>query len=341
MAIRPERNARPTLSEVARRAGVSPSTVSRVVRGSTPVSPELERTVREAIAATGYVPNLAARQLVTSRSDTIGVVIPEDQAHVFGEPFFAGMVQGVTARLAGTPFHFVLVVARSGDDRQWLRNYVAGGHVDGVMLIAPQRGDPVARMLQETGVPVVFMGRPFDVTGSRYVDADNAGGVERAVEYLHGKGRRGIAMITGVRGMRSSTDRLTGYRRALEKVGLPVDERRIAGGDYTEDGGERAMSELLGRGVAVDAVVAASDVSAVGAMRALRTARLRVPRDVAVIGFGDDPQSARRTPPLTTVAQPAVEMGRELASLMVEAIEGRTGRRRVIMPTELVVRGTT
>jgi DNA-binding LacI/PurR family transcriptional regulator len=250
------------------------------------------------------------------------------------------MVQGVTAQLSGTPFHFILVVARSGDDRQWLRNYVASGHVDGVMLIAPQRGDPLGRMLHETGVPVVFMGKPFDITGCRYVDADNAGGVERAVEYLHGKGRRGIAMITGVQEMRSGADRLRGYRRGLANIGLPVDERRIAGSDFTADGGERAMSELLGRGVPIDAVIAASDVSAVGAMRALRTARMRVPRDVAVIGFGDDADSARHNPPLTTVAQPAEEMGRRLAALMVDAIEGRPGRRRVIMPTSLVVRGT-
>jgi DNA-binding LacI/PurR family transcriptional regulator len=338
--IKPERNHRPTLSEVAQRAGVSPSTVSRVVRGSTPVSPELERTVREAIEATGYVPNLAARQLVTSRSDTVGVVIPEDQGHVFGEPFFAGMIQGVTAQLSTTPFRFILIVARSADDRQWLRNYVASRHVDGVMLIAPQRGDPLGRMLADTGVPVVFMGKPFDIAGARYVDADNAGGVERAVEYLHGKGRRGIGMITGVPSMRSATDRLAGYRRGMTKVGLPVDELRIAASDYTEDGGERAMAELLGRGVPIDAVIAASDTAAVGALRALRTARVRVPRDVAVVGFGDDPNSARHQPPITTVAQPAVEMGRTLASLMVDAIEGRPGKHRIVVPTRLVVRAT-
>lgn len=120
-SIRPDRIARPTLAEVAQRAGVSASTVSRVVRGSTPVSAELERTVRDAIATTGYVPNLAARQLVISRSDTVGVVIPEDQGHVFGEPFFAAMVQGVTAALTTTPFRFILVVARSSDDRQGRR----------------------------------------------------------------------------------------------------------------------------------------------------------------------------------------------------------------------------
>lgn len=155
---------------------------------------------------------------MTSRSDTVGVVIPEHQGHVFGEPFFAATVQGATAQLSTTPFRFILVVARSSDDRQWLRNYVASQHVDGVMLIAPQRGNPLGHMLQETGVPVVFMGKPFDVTGCRCVDADNAGGT--AVDYLHAKGRRGIAMIAGIRDMRSGADRLAGYRRGLQQVGL-------------------------------------------------------------------------------------------------------------------------
>jgi DNA-binding LacI/PurR family transcriptional regulator len=226
------------------------------------------------------------------------------------------MIQGVTAQLSTTPFRFILIVARSRDDRLWLANYVSSRHVDGVMLIAPQRGDPLGKVLTETGVPVVFMGRPFGITGARYVDADNARGVAQAVEYLHGKGRRAIAMITGVPSMRSAVDRLAGYRQGLARTGLPLDERRIAASDYTEDGGERAMAELLGRGVPIDAVIAASDIAAMGALRALRTARIRVPRDVAVVGFGDDPDSARHQPPLTTVAQPAVEMGRHLATLM-------------------------
>src|SRR5690606_4069582 len=199
---------------------------------------------------------------------------------------------------------------------------------------------PLGTQLTETGVPVVFMGKPFGVAGARYVDADNARGVAQAVGYLHGKGRRAIAMITGVPSMRSAIDRLAGYREGLARAGLPVDERRIAESDYTEDGGERAMAELLGRGVPIDAVVAASDTAAMGALRALRTARVRVPRDVAVVGFGDDPNSARHRPPLTTVAQPAEAMGRHLATLMVDAIEGRPGRRRVILPTRLIVRAT-
>jgi DNA-binding LacI/PurR family transcriptional regulator len=334
------RSTRPTLDEVAARAGVSPSTVSRVVRGNVPVSDELYRTVRSALEATGYTPNLAARQLATSRSDTVGVVIPEDQRRVFGEPFFSQMIEGAAAELAVTPFRFILVVARSVDDRDWLQHYVGNGHLDGVMLISPEKGDNLGELLQRTGVPVVFMGKPFDLANARYVDADNSGGVQKAVSYLHDLGRRRIAMITGIQSMRSGTDRLRGFRKGMAEAGLPIDEALIVASDYTEDGGETAMATLLDRGVPFDAVIAASDISARGALWALRSAKLRVPRDVAVIGFGDNAALGRHAPPLTTVAQPSVRMGAELAKLMVAAIEGRERPRRVVLPTELVVRGT-
>ncbi len=332
---------RPTLAEVARRADVSPSTVSRVVRGSTPVSSELERAVREAIEATGYIPNLAARQLVTSRSDTVGVVIPEDQMRVFGEPFFAEMIQGVAAHLATTPFRFILVVGRSAEDRDWLLHYVGGRHVDGVMLISPEQRNPLGQAMERSGVPVVFMGKPFHSTrATRYVDADNIGGAERAVTYLHERGRRRIAMVSGIPTMRSSIDRTTGYRRGLEACGLPVSDDLVVASDYTDIGGERAMTALLARRRDVDAVVAASDLAAVGVLRALRLAGVKVPDDIAVVGFGNDRIAERTEPPLTTVAQPTVRMGSELARLMVAAIEGSSRPKRIVMPTELIVRET-
>ncbi|MEU0742820.1 LacI family DNA-binding transcriptional regulator [Streptomyces sp. NPDC006134] len=332
---------RPTLSAVAALAGVSPSTVSRVVRGEVPVSGERARAVQDAIERLGYVPNFAARQLVTDRADAVGVVIPEDQTHVFGEPFFTRLIQGVAAGLAATPFRFVLVVGRCADDRQWLEQYVRGRHIDGVMLLAPQRGDPLGQTLQASGVPVVFIGRPFGLSGARYLDADNAGGTRRAVHHLYERGRRHIAMVTGVRTMRSSHDRHQGYRRGLADVGLRPDGALVVESDYTTEGAARATARLLERGVPVDAVVAASDTVAYGVLRALRAAGRRVPDDVAVVGFGDDPSSGEIDPPLTTVAQPVEKMGGELARLVVAAVNGEERPRRVVLPTELVVRRTT
>ena len=339
MPIRQQRRA--TLDEVARRAGVSPSTVSRVVRGSTPVSDQLERAVREAIRATGYVPNLAARQLVTSRSDTVGVVIPEDQWRVFGDPFFADMVQGVATQLATTRYRFILVMGRSAGDPEWLLHYLGGGHIDGVMLIAPERQHVLGKAIAQAGVPVVFMGKPFHASRqASYVDADNFGGTKQAVEYLYAQGRRRIAMVTGIPKMRSAVDRTAGYRRGMASVGLPVDKELIVPTDYTDEGGEKAMNRLLQLGNRIDAVVTASDLIAVGVLRSLRSAGLKVPADIAVIGFGDERIAARAEPPLTTISQNAIQMGTKLAQLTVAAVEGQQGPRHFIMPTHLVVRAT-
>jgi DNA-binding LacI/PurR family transcriptional regulator len=332
---------RATLDEVARRAGVSPSTVSRVVRGSTPVSEGLERAVREAIRITGYVPNLAARQLVTSRSDTVGVVIPEDQWRVFRDPFFADMVQGVATHLASTRYRFILVMGRSAEDPEWLLHYAGGGHIDGVMLIAPERQHVLGEAITTAGVPVVYLGKPFQASErARYVDADNTGGVRQAVEYLYAQGRRHIAMIAGIPAMRSSVDRTAGYRSGMASAGLPVDERLILPTDYTDDGGEKAMDRLLQCGADIDAVIAASDLTAVGALRALRRAGVDVPAQVAVVGFGDEWIAARSEPPLTTISQNPVQLGIELARLMVAVLEGQQHSNRFIMPARLVIRDT-
>lgn len=336
---RPHRSPRPTLVAVAELAGVSPSTVSRVVRGSPKVRPEVVTIVREAIDTLGYVPDLAARQLVAGRSDTVGLAIAEDQTHVFGDPFFGALVSGVAAGLKTTNYRFVLMVATDAEDRTWLEHYVGSHRVDGLMLLAPQKGDPLTKAMLALGVPIVFMGRPFANRDAAWVDADNAGGVVQAIEHLYATGRRRIATITGIRSMRSGHDRYAGYQRGLAAVGLEEDPSLVVSSDYTLAGGEQAMRELLQRDVPIDAVFVASDLMAHGAMQALRAAKRRVPRDVAVIGFGDDPSVGLHAP-LSTVAQPVDEMGRELARLVVAAIEGDRGTKRTLLPTRLIIRST-
>lgn len=339
--MRSGRGGRATLADVAAHAGVSPSTVSRVVRNSTPVSAELEQAVRDAIDVTGYVPNLAARQLVTTKSDTVGLIVAEDQRRVFGEPYFGALMHGVVETLTGTHFHVVVVVARSTHDRVWLEHYVAGGHLDGVMVIAPPKGDPLGRTLYRLGVPMVYIGQPFERTDCTYVDADNVGGAAQAVRYLYETGRRHIAMVNGVAEMRSATDRLRGYRKGLASVGLAADRDLIVATDYTESGGYAATQQLLSKATPFDAVLAASDVISAGVLRALKEARRAVPGDVAVIGFGDEGDApARYDPPLTTVAQDTVEQGKQLARLTVAAVDGANERKSLIVPTQLVVRGS-
>ncbi|MDF2744748.1 MAG: transcriptional regulator, LacI family [Actinomycetia bacterium] len=337
----------PTLEQVAALAGVSRATVSRVVNGSPKVSPVVRAQVERAVAKLGYVPNRAARSLVTRRADSVALVASEPHARFFSEPFFAGMVRGVSAALAETGVQLLLLIAQGLPDRQRLQRYVVGGHVDGVLLASLHGDDPLPGALERAGVPAVLVGRPAGRGVGRgapasYVDADNRGGAGKAVGHLAGRGRRRIATITGPLDMGVGLDRLEGYRDGLAAAGLTVDEDLVEVGDFTEEGGASAMARLLARpGPPVDAVFAASDLMAAGALRALRVAGRRVPEDVAVVGFEDSAVARYAQPPLTTVRQPIEEMGRQATRMLLAKIAGETGGMHLILDVDLIVRAST
>ncbi|MFD6872805.1 MULTISPECIES: LacI family DNA-binding transcriptional regulator [unclassified Streptomyces] len=336
---------RPTLEEVAVRAGVGRGTVSRVINGSSKVSDRTREAVEAAVAELGYVPNRAARALAANRTDAIALVIPEPEARFFSEPYFSDVVRGVGATLAETDVQLVLTLAGSDRERRRLAQYLSGHRVDGVLLASVHAGDPLPELLAELGIPAVISGRRSAAETLPSVDSDNLAGAAGAVRHLLGRGRRTIATITGPLDVYGAQCRLDGYRQALTTSGHPVDEPLVAVGDFTEDGGRRAMRELLERRPALDAVFAASDVMAAGALRELRAAGHRVPQDVALVGFDDSVVARHMDPPLTSVRQPIEEMGRAMARLLLERIAGlRDGageepeERALILPTELVVR---
>ena len=331
--------ARPTLEAVAARAGVGRGTVSRVVNGSPKVSPEAREAVLRAIDELGYVPNRAARTLVTRRTDTVALFVSEAEERVFGEPYFAGIIRGISAGLAGTGLQLLLAIAQSADDHTRFERYLTGQHVDGVLLISLHGGDPLPRHLEDSGVPTVLGGAPVGVEPVSCVDADNRGGARQAVEHLIGLGRRRVATITGPQDMRVGVDRLGGYQDVLSAAGLP---ELVGVGDFSEESGERAMRELLARSPDLDGVFAASDPMAVGAMRVLKEHGRRIPDDVALVGF-DDSATARHTdPPLTSVHQPLEAMGREMARLLVARIRGEPIEDfMVILDTHLVTRASS
>ncbi|WP_327005597.1 LacI family transcriptional regulator [Dactylosporangium sp. NBC_01737] len=351
---RPRSAGRPTLDEVASRAGVGRGTVSRVVNGSPQVSPEARAAVQKAIDELGYVPNRAARALVTQRTDSVALVVSESEERVFGEPFFAGIVRGVSSALADTQLQLWLAMAQSPAERQRVEHHLTNQHVDGVMLLSLHDADPLPGLLEQRGLPVVLGGRPARMladgtpgvgagtlgTDVAFVDADNEGGARLAVGHLLDRNRRRIAAIAGPQDMAAGVSRLAGYREAIERSGLPVDETLIAYGDFSEASGERAIHELLARNADVDAVFAASDLMAVGALRALRELGRRVPDDVSLVGF-DDVAIARQTdPPLTTVHQPVEAMGREMVRLLLARIAGAAPT-AVMVETHLVERAST
>jgi DNA-binding LacI/PurR family transcriptional regulator len=211
-----------------------------VVNGSPKVSPEAREAVLRAIDELGYVPNSAARTLVTRRTDTVALFVSESEERVFGEPYFAGIIRGISAGLAGTGLQLLLAIAQSADDHVRFERYLTGRHVDGVLLISLHGGDPLPRHLEDNGVPTVLGGAPVGVEPVSCVDADNRGGARQAVEHLIGLGRRRVATITGPQDMRVGVDRLGGYRDVLSEAGLP---ELVSTGDFSEESGERGMRD--------------------------------------------------------------------------------------------------
>ncbi|WP_405653002.1 LacI family DNA-binding transcriptional regulator [Streptomyces sp. RK9] len=313
----PEAAARPTLEAVAARAGVSRATVSRVVNGDAGVREALAAKVRHAVRELGYVPNRAARSLVTRRHDAVAVVIAEPETRVFADPFFARQLRGISKELTARDVQLVLLLTEGRDDHERVGRYLAGGHVDGALVFSLHLDDPLPGIIHGAGLPTVFGGRPGWTGGAgsvRYVDCDNRGGARQAVRHLTGLGRGRVAHITGPLDQTSAVDRLDGYRDVVPDG----DPRLVAEGDFTPAGGERAMRALLERCPDVDAVFAANDLSAAGALRVLRESGRRVPEDVAVVGFDDMlPLAEQADPPLTTVRQDIEEMGRLMAALLL------------------------
>ncbi|MFD5630721.1 MULTISPECIES: LacI family DNA-binding transcriptional regulator [unclassified Streptomyces] len=339
---------RPTLEAVAARAGVSRATVSRVVNGGDGVREPLVERVRRAVEELGYVPNQAARSLVTRRHDAVAVVVAEPEARVFADPFFALQLRGISKELTAHDSQLVLLLTEGRDDHVRVGRYLAGGHVDGALVFSLHLDDPLPGLIHGAGVPTVFGGRPGWGDGPRsavsavYVDSDNRGGAREAVRHLVGLGRRRIAHITGALDQTSAVDRLDGFRDVM----VDGDPSLIAEGDFTPAGGERAMRELLERHPDIDAVFVANDLAASGVLRVLRELGRRVPEDIAVIGFDDMLPVAEQTdPPLTTVRQDIEEMGRLMARLLLRGLDRRgdeEGLRgapsSVVLPTTLVRR---
>ena len=332
---------RPTLEAVARRAGVSRATVSRVVNGSTTVAAAIRDAVNRAVEELGYVPNQAARSLVTQRTESIALILPESASRVFSDDmFFPAVIRGVSVELEAADKQLVLMMAGSPASHDRVERYAMAGHVDGVMFASMHGADPLPGSLARMGIPVVCSGRPMASAESDvpYVDVDHVGGVAAAVRHLVATGHRRIATIAGPQDMVAGVDRLTGYQSALAEAGLP---EHTAVGDITRESGVRAMRQLLAEDPRLDAVFVASDMMAHGALQAVKESGRRVPENVAVIGFDDFEISRFSDPPLTTVRQPIVDIGRTMAKQMLGLVDGKPDVPRcVVLPVELVVRAS-
>lgn len=330
-------SSRATIEEVASAAGVSRSTVSRVVNGSTAVSPEALLAVKRAIDELSYVPNRAARSLASRQTHAIALIVPEDTTRFFGDPFFAAIVAGITGALRGSDYLLNLLIA-SDDPGDKMTSFVRNGGVDGALIVSHHTSDAFIDRVADA-VPVVWGGRPVRIREGDYVvDVDNVAGARAATAHLIETGRTRIATISGPMTMVSSVDRVQGFRGALAEAGLsPFAEEA---GDYSETSGADAARRILAAG-RPDAIFVASDLMARGALTALRAAGIRVPEDVALVGFDDSSVAVSTDPPLTTMRQPMYAQGEAMAAVLLSRLAGRDPAHTTILPTELVVRASS
>lgn len=327
---------RATIEEVASAAGVSRSTVSRVVNGSTAVSPEALAAVRAAINELNYVPNRAARSLASRQTHAIALIVPEDTTRFFGDPFFAAIVAGITGALGGSDYLLNLLIA-SDDPGDKMTSFVRNGGVDGALIVSHHTSDAFVDRIADA-VPVVFGGRPVRRRDGDYVvDVDNVAGARNATRRLIDIGRTRIATISGPLTMVASEDRVQGFRAALADAGLtPYAEEE---GDYSESSGAEAARRLLDGG-RPDAIFVASDLMARGALTALRSAGVRVPEDIALVGFDDSSVAITTDPQLTTMRQPMYAQGEAMARVLLSRLAGEEPPTTTILPTELVIRAS-
>jgi len=334
----PRRRRRPTILDVAEKAGVSRGTVSRVINGGHWVSPQALAAVQEAIRTTGYQINHHARSLVTGRSNSVAFLLTEPQHLLFEDPNFSILLRGAAQALGKRGMPLLLMVAGTPAEVERVVDYVAGGHIDGVLLISTHADNPVVGSLQRRGIPTIACGAPLGFESKvGYVSADDLGGARQMTRHLLDGGRTRIATVTGPMDTPGGRLRLEGYRQEL---GERFDPELVDNGDYTREGGAAAMRRLLERRPDLDAVFVASDLMAAGALVALRQAGRRVPDDVAVGGFDDSGLAATLEPPLTTMRQPFERISHEIVRLLLEVIDGNEPA-AMIVPTTLVVRSST
>jgi LacI family transcriptional regulator len=307
-----------TLEMVAEEAGVSPSTVSRILNGTAKVRESKVRAVRAAISKLQFQPNPVARSLARGRSMSVGVVIQTIDSPFYGEAL-AAIEKGLFR--AGYSVLFLSGHWREDDERRCVEHLLAR-RVEGIILVTSCLPDAeLVRLAKQ--VPIVLTGRSIEAERSYSMDADSTPGARLATEYLIGQGHRKIAFIAGPADRPDSQQRLSGYKAALASAKIPYLAKLVVPGDYSDGGGHLAMNRLLDSKAEFTAVFAANDQMAYGGMLALHRRGLRVPQDVSIVGFDDLPTSSYIIPPLTTVHRSINELGEAAAEAMIDLLDGR------------------
>ncbi|MFE7845865.1 LacI family DNA-binding transcriptional regulator [Microbacterium sp. NPDC057407] len=331
-----DRRRRATVKDVAREAGVSRGTVSRVLNGQPYVSAEARSAIEAAIAKVGFIPNRAARSLVMQSSQAVGLIVHEPHSLFVEDPNIASILLGANAALSEADYQLSCLIADTPRDVERLARYLSGGLIDGVIVVSARVGDRITAAVAELGLPAAFVGHPRDIGSAGYVAIDNRGAARAITGRLLQTGRRRVGMIAAALDRDSGADRLAGF---VDAMGSKLDPQLIQSVPfYSFSHGKAGMQELLERAPDLDGVFASSDAVAAGAMEALREAGRSVPGDVGIVGFDDSSWALRCDPPLSTVHQPADQLGRAAAESVLAQLRGEPISSPVLLECPVVWR---
>ncbi|MFL0248641.1 LacI family DNA-binding transcriptional regulator [Candidatus Clostridium stratigraminis] len=329
-----------TIKEVAKMVGVSPSTVSRVISDSPRISEETKKTVRQAMERLGYHPNAIARSLVSKATKTIGIVMSQSTEDAFLNPFFPQALSGVSA--AAHEHGYCILLSTGNDEAEQLESIesiVMGGRVDGVIVMYSSVENKVLDTLKRMNTPAVVIGKPINSKDTLFVDNDNVEASFKLTEKLIKNGHKKIALMSGPFKFVFSLDRLDGYLNALKKNRINFNKEYVVElPEFSKEGGYIAAKQLLELNERPTALVVTDDVMAFGAMDAIKEKDLKMPQDIEVMSFNNVPSSELTQPSLTSVDIDASSLGYEASKLIIEKIEGKDTRSKVIIPTKIIYR---
>lgn len=327
---------KPTIKEVAKQANVSITTVSRVinnVEGCT--NEETRNRILRVIEELDYKPNALARSLVTKKTKTIGLILPD-----ISNPFFPGIAKGVEDRASKYDYNVILCNSYDSLKKEdYYINVLREKYVDGIILSSSKLNKDDENNYSKD-IPMVFIDRRPDVNITNGVFINNFSGAYTAVKHLIDLGHRNIGCLIGPKNINTSIERLDGYKKALEESGIPINEDFIRFEEYSIEGGYSAAREIL-KDKKITAIFANNDLMAIGVYRAAKEMGYKIPRDISVVGFDDIDTAKVVEPPLTTVKQPTKVLGESSVEMLMEAINGKVEEKIIYLDTELIIREST
>jgi DNA-binding LacI/PurR family transcriptional regulator len=329
-----------TIIDVAKRAGVSPSTVSRVISGHSRISPATTKKVKEIMQEMGYHPNVMAKSLVSRTTQTLGIILPRPAEELFLNLFFSEVIRGIVTQSTRSGYDLMMTTGTSErEEVEAVTRLVKGRRVDGIILLYSRRSDPVIAFLEEQGFPFVLIGRSEEYPDILSVDNNNVQASYDATRHLIAQGHKRIGFVSGPPNLIVSKDRLSGYMQALEEAELEAHSEWIVEGEFLQESGYRAMSFFMSLPERPTALVVIDDVVAFGVLRGLTELGYKVPRDLSLVGFNNISMSELATPPLTSVDIGIYQLGYTASQALIRTIKGETTHQNnLIIPHRLIVR---